>query len=530
MDNNEQKNEAGFLKETDRQIQLVVNNSDSDETTIDLGNVFHNMKLKKRIFAWVLALCLLLGITAPLLLYQFTKPYLTVSSVVTLRYEVPKKVRKLDENNKVIWVVPDDPEYEMVSDLTSPDGETLDLNQITSSYVLQTALDSIILSRPVTAANLRDNIKIQTVLTEESSRTKESLQGLADAKSTDAYNRLVNAEMKYKNRFIVTLTNGFGEEGSRIKLELKDEELKMVLDRILTVYNEYLVKTYADIKLPEDKFSGIDTQELDIMNSLDELRAGVDTLITYGEAKTETVKDYRSWKTGYSLTDWIETVKTFKNINVDYLYTNVSVNAVTRDKQALLTSYKYLLRNTQNELQKVNEEIDETDKILKSYKNDDIYISMQESDGAKTTKAATEYYNILILQQTKNHDKARELKISAADYEDRILRLEAAEETQVTEDIEAELICSIATAQSLYDQVRDHMEELYESPLYTTFEEHSVPQGKEESFLAASAKKMILGAIAGLIIGFGIWFLAGLLPEFSKDRKEQNTGKEAAGK
>ena len=30
--------------EPDRQIQLVVNRPESDEATIDLGNVFHNMK------------------------------------------------------------------------------------------------------------------------------------------------------------------------------------------------------------------------------------------------------------------------------------------------------------------------------------------------------------------------------------------------------------------------------------------------------------------------------------------------------
>lgn len=76
--------------------------------------------------------------------------------------------------------------------------------------------------------------------------------------------------MKYENRFIVTLTNGFGDEDSRVKIELKDGELKLLLDRILTVYNEYLVRTYADVKLPDDAFSIIDTQELDVLDSLDQ--------------------------------------------------------------------------------------------------------------------------------------------------------------------------------------------------------------------------------------------------------------------
>ena len=525
MDNNEQRNDAGLPKEPDRQIQLVVNNSQPDEDTIDLGNVFYNMKRLRHIFAWLLVLCLLLGVTAPLLLYQFNRPQLTVSSVVTLRYEIPTTVIRNGKRE-----IADNPVYRSVTDLTAPDGEDLDLNQITSSYVLQTALDSMTLSQPVTAANLRANITIRTVLTEESSRTRESLQGLAAVKNAEAYNRLTDAEMKYKNRFIVTLKNGFGDEDSRVKLELKDDELKMVLDRILTVYNQYLVKTYADLKLPEDKFSAIDTQELDIMESLDELQAGIELLLTYGEEKSDTVKNYRSWKTGYSLADWMETVRTFKSINIDYLYTLVSENAVTRDRKALLTSYKYLLRNAQNELQKINEEIEETEKTLKNYKNDDIYISMQESDETRTTKASTAYYNELVLLQAKNYDTARELKISVADYEDRILRLESAKGNEVTEDIETELTRSVATAQSLYDQVREHMEELFESPLYTTYEEHSMPQGKLQNFVTASAKKMIIGAVAGMVIACGLWFLAGLAPELSKNRKAQDTGKEAEGK
>ena len=81
MDNNEGRN--------DRQIQLVVNRPETDETTIDLGNVFYNMKRLRYIFAWLLVLCLLVGICIPLLLYQFTKPRLTVSSVVTLRERNP---------------------------------------------------------------------------------------------------------------------------------------------------------------------------------------------------------------------------------------------------------------------------------------------------------------------------------------------------------------------------------------------------------------------------------------------------------
>lgn len=513
--------------EKERQIQLVVN-SDQDEGSIDLGNVFHNMKLKKRIFAWVLVLCLVAGVCAPLLLYQFTKAPLTVSSVVTLRYEAPvaKDAEAIRNGRKTLA----EAEFEPVTDLTAPDGMELDLNQITSSYVLQTVLDSMTLSTPISASVLRNNIGIRTVLTEESQRVREALAGLADAKNADAYRQLQTAEMKYENRFIVTLTNGFGDEDSRVKIELKDGELKLLLDRILTVYNEYLVRTYADVKLPDDAFSIIDTQELDVLDSLDQLRAGLDSLYDYCEAKPDTVKNYRSWKTGRSLTDWMETLQTFKSINVDYLYAMVSENAITRDKTALLTSWKYMMRMAQNELDRINVNIDETEKLLKNYKNDEVFISMQESDAAKSTKTATEYYNNLILQQTEYYEKAAELKASIADYEDRIKRLDAKTWTAVTTTVEEELARSMSSAQSMYTSVREHMEELYESQMYTTFEDHSAPQGKEQSFITANLKKIIIFVVLFMAVGCGLWFLTGLAPEFSKDRKAGENGKEAAAK
>lgn len=526
MDNNENRTDM-LQSGSDRQIQLVVNHGDED-STIDLGNVFHNMKLKKRLFAWVLVLCLVVGVCAPLLLYQFTKAPLTVSSVVTLRYEAPKARFRAGLRSGKLSL--QEVEFEPVKDLTAPDGTELDLNQITSSYVLQTALDGMTLSKPITAAALSANIGIQTVLTDESQRTREALAGLAEVKNADAYKQLQTAEMHYQNRFVVTLKNGFGDEDSRVKIQLKSGELKLLLDRILTVYNEYLVRTYADVKLPDDTFSIIDAQNLDVLDSLDQLRAGIESLYDYCDVKPDTVKNYRNWKTGRSLTDWMETLQAFKSIDVDYLYAMVSENAITRDKTALLTSWKYMLRIAQNDLDRINVNIAETEKLLKNYKNDEVFISMQESDAAKSTKTATEYYNNLILQQTEYYEKAAELKTSIADYTDRITRLDAKTWTDVTPSVENELAHTMEAAQNLYSGIRTHMEDLFSSQMYTTYEDHSAAQGKEQNFITANLKKIIIFVVLFEALGCGLWFLAGLSPEFSKGRKERENGKEAAAK
>ena len=526
MDENRLSN---ITAENNRQIQLVVNQAEQE--TIDLGRILRNIKKRRRLFIWVLVLSLTAGVCAGLLWYQFTKAPLTVSSVVTLRYNAPVKIQqtKKDGSEQKEWIVPEDPEYSAVSDLSAPNGTALDVNQITSSYVLQSALNGMNLPETVTVSNVRANIRIQTFLTDESRRTKESLAGLAEIKNADAYKQLNDVEMKYQNRFVVTLQNGFGDEESRVKTELENSDLKLLLDRILSAYNDYLVRTYADVKLPGDTFSMIDIQTLDAPESLDRLRNGIDELYNYCNEKTDTVKAYRSWQTGWSLQDWMEALKTYRSISLDSLAAVIKGDGITRNKHTLFTGWRYSLRTAQNELDRVNGNIAEMKKILANYKNDEVFISMQESDTARSTRIVTDYYNELILQIATDQKAAAELKTVVADYENRISQLETAEVTAVTEEVEEQLSRSVAQAQTLYEMIRAHMEEVLSSPMFTTYEEHSAAQGKEKSFITASMKKVIVGGILGAIIACGLWFLAALVPELVRDRKEEN-GKEAPAK
>ena len=56
MEPNERSKDKGLTIDRDAQISVVVNTPDSEEETIDLGRVFHNMKIKSRVYAWVLVL------------------------------------------------------------------------------------------------------------------------------------------------------------------------------------------------------------------------------------------------------------------------------------------------------------------------------------------------------------------------------------------------------------------------------------------------------------------------------------------
>ena len=555
MENKERK-EKGLTIDKDAQIQVLVNStSDEDGDDIDLGRVFHSMKLRFRLYAWVLLLCMTVGLFAPLVLYQFTREPLKVSSVVTLKYDVPDP----SLTTEALQALQSDAELPMVpvNDLTAPcwgmvireDGtrtierEELDLTQITSSFVLQNAMDGMALSQPIQLDALRKNVVVERILSEDSRRQQEVASSMVEEKSVNAYQQVQDLQLRYENTFIVSLSNGFSSgDDDRNKVELKGFELRQLLDRILCAYNDYLVETYPYLKLPDDEISVIDTESYDIPESTEQLRLAVQRLHDYCDKMPAAVKEYRSWQTGRSLTDWMETLETVQEVNVDYLYTFVYTNNVVLDKKAIITSYNFQIRDTQSRLDEVNDNIATVQSILDTYKNDEIYVSMEESDASKSTKTTTDYYNELILQQTKNYEEAMTLEAKIVDLQNKIDSIgtttnleELSADQEKIKEAREDLANSIDTCSTVYASIRAHMEELIAHPLFTTYAAHSAALGKEKNFLQASSKNMLIGLVGGLAIGCFLWFMNSLIPEFSrrhedKEKAGTNSGSETQGK
>ena len=515
----------------DTRINLVLNNAHDSDGYIDMGNVFNNFRKLKRVYAWVLLLCFVACICASLLWYQATQPTLSVSSVVTLDYEVPNPVLDPSKNNNYTPSLLEDetiPRFIPVSDLTAPDGSELDLGQITSSYVLQSAISGLQLSQPVTLANLSSNIKIERILTEDSRRKQEVAASMLQDKNSSAYNQIQSIKLDYENQFIVTISNGFGNEDSRVKYYLTNNELRLILDRTLDAYNNYLASTYADITLPTNEFSVINAQALDLPESLDMIRTAIDNLTEYCNGKSDTVRTYRSWRTGFSLNDLVKHLKQVRSIDVDYLYAYVLSNRIAKDPNAMRTSYQYQLRTAQTNLDRINEDIANIQRMLENYKNDEIFISMQDSDTTKSTTAATNYYNKLVTEQSQNYARAAALETTIANLREKIDLISASAEPTDTQPYTEELESILRSCNTCYTRISTLMQEVTTSAFYTTYAEHSSAEGKSQSFIAGAFKKLAIGAFAGIVIGLGIWFLAALMPEFQDKKKESADAEEVA--
>ena len=82
----------------------------------------------------------------------------------------------------------------------------------------------------------------------------------------------------------------------------------------------------------------------------------------------------------YAEPDWMETLETIRESSVDYLYSYVYNASLVKDYATVITDYQYKLRNAETQLDIVNNNISTVQTILDNYKNDEIFVTMQESD------------------------------------------------------------------------------------------------------------------------------------------------------
>jgi site-specific recombinase XerD len=228
----------------------------------------------------------------------------------------------------------------------------------------------------------------------------------------------------------------------------------------------------------------------------------------------------------------MEELQIARSVNVDYLYAYVSTNSIVRDRDATITNYRYQMRRVQTNLDALNENVETIRDILDNYQNDQIVVSGQEEDAARSISSTTDYYNRLIMEQANTYDKIARLEEQIADLQYKLDSLYAAEADGIgaeeRQNIIAELSEALRVCRSVYAQIRELLEEIHESSLFTVFAEHTTPQGETANFLSAAAKKMLIGGIAGAVIACGIWLFSAFVEEFRGRAQKDGEGEEEA--
>ena len=481
-----------------KKIDLYINDTE-EEQGISIVNIFSYMKQRFHIFVYIILMTFIIGLLVPLLIYNFK-----------------------DKNESAIAVLGLD--YDGAEEGLAPDGTSLDISYLKSSYIIQNALSNVKLSKNVSVALVQSNLTITGVLTDETKQNLEILEELKELKSAE-YNKLVqNIELKYRAQYIITLKNGFKDGNS--KVTLPSDELAHLLTAITNSYAEYFNDTYQDNSLPNDYISAIDKDSLDLLDILDEIQVSLEYLEEYCNSRAKYISGFRT-SDGLSFEDLASTINTIKNSDIDYIYSYIYLNRISRYPSVQLTKYKYEKRQATLDLSEVNASITTLKNSIDNYKSDEIVISSVDNNNQPIkVKVNSNYYNELVFKLSLLNEEKTSLERKISRLDSKINMLEGAPVSEdKVEKAEEYVSSALENAGKIYNAVYNHSNELYSSNAYKNQYMHAITTTESDS-IRSSLKLFVIGAAAGLFIGLMAWGIDAVVLEFKNSKKEQEGGLE----
>ena len=474
---------------------------------IDLMNIFTNMGKRKKIYVWFILFCLFIGLLVPALIPQIRNED-AISAIISLRYPGAE-------------------------DELAPDGTELDLGKVMASNIVQAALNRTYLSYNLTASQVSTKMKVEKVLTDATNKQLEILQKYENTQYNEEYiKRLTSVEMDYKTSYIITLENGYTVDNKYVKLP--GTELATLLNNIIDEYRKEFFEEYGEFKLPDNKLADISLDELDYIEWLDCVNDILDSLEAYcKEPNRVAYNDYRSHKTGLTFNDISELVALVKDVQVEYLYSHVYFNCLSKDKENTLTNFNYRLLALNKQLDIINEKITTGKSVIENYKNDNILVTgagdETDEEYKMNVKRVTDYYNSLIMQQADYYVERASLTRKIANMNDKIEGFSAGTGTAYQISVvETETKHISDIMQKLYDLVKAQAEEIgagdsYMNSFVTTIDAVYY----EEAFVSLPDLLLLCkcGGI-GLLIGLLVWAMDGLILELKDSSARAKAAKQ----
>ena len=482
-----------------KKIDLYINNDNDGEQSISIMNVFSRLKQRFHIYGFVMLIGLLVGLLVPTIMYTTKDSKDTAVAIVGL-------------------------DYAGAEDGLDPRGEKLDITYVKSSYVVQTALNNVVLPQKISASQVQSNLKITGILTEETRQQMDIINKLEEIKNNEYGKLITSFSLRYRAQYVISLKSVFKDGNNKVTLSSADTS--RLLNAITDAYNDYFVDVYQEKRLPSDYLDAINSDKLDYLDTLDAISNSYDYLSGYCSDRASFVPNFRA-SNGKSFTDLSNMISTVKNTEIDDYYSYIYMNHVSKDKDVQLTNYKIEKREAEYQLDEVNANITNLQNSIDNYKPDKVTVN--DTNGSGTIEVdvyPAAYYQLVLDLKSLNETKsALQKRISV--LTDRIAMLEGPDATDEQKTKAQEYVTkALINAKNTYSLVKDVSAELFASNSYRSRYMHTVSTYTSEK-LTDNLKMFLIGGGVGFALGLVIWVADAFILEFKdvKRRNEQLEGK-----
>lgn len=482
-----------MAKKEERNLNVTIKNGsdDKDEVVVSIGGIFRN--LKKYFLPWLIIAAMLAVLVSGLAVFKTIRNKPALNALISFNYSGIEKGK-------------------------DPAGRNFDINIVKNSQVIADALikHDIDLEK---AAAIQESITFEGIIPSDAI-DKITVYKSVYENSTNG--NLAAAQAMLDVTFYPTQYKVYFNYNAA---GLSKTEAVQVFTDILEGFKDYFYEAYGYNKTLGTAVSNIDYQDYDYSEAVDIFRSTLSTLSRYvkGLASADT-NQFRSNQTGLTFNDLSQAISTVSNIDLDRISSYVSVNNITKDKEATKAYYQYRIDALNRDKDALTERLNNLTATIEGYQKDNILI-MAGADGSNAELSSNSgEYDKLVERKDAVATELAETKQSIKYYTQRKESLENA--TTSTPEMEAKVEADFAVLKEkltkLIEDTELTSEEYYETVEFAHAYNILVPPANSST---DTIKTVIGFAKLPLILAEGLLFVIYFAVAFVKSIKEENAKK-----
>lgn len=375
-----------------------------------------------------------------------------------------------------------------------PSGDVFDVNTIKSPIVIENALTKLGYSLE-DLEKIRQNISIDGIIPSDAIDRITTYKSVYENASTGAL--AAAQEMLDVSYYPTQYKINLNYSG----LSYKSDEAVQLFNTILECYRDYFFDTYGYNKALGSAVTALDYNDYDYAEAVDIFDSTLTSLRSYvNQLSEEDTTRFRSSTTGYTFSDLSAAIKTIQNMDLDSLSSYISLNNITKDKEALITYYQYRIDTLTREKTISEEKLLTITDSINTYQKDSVMIFGNGTDSINTNSSqASEEYDTLIKQkiqtQTDLSTAAQQINL----YSSRLALLQSkpvGADSKV-ERVEADLISINDKVNAMIESVNATADEYYETVTFANAYNILVPASASA---VSTIKKIINESMLMLLV------------------------------
>ena len=375
-------------KTNDKNLNITIQNKEKEDNdvVISISSIFK--KLKKYFLLWVIS---------AVVIFVLTFGYATLTT----------QIRKPMLNALISF------SYAGIEKGNDPNGRKFDVNTIKNPSIIESALTELNLGLE-NLELVREGISIKGIV------PSDAIDRITTYQSAYEVSGNINAAKEMLD--VTYYPTQFKVYFDYNNTDFDSDDATNILNTILTKYQDYFYEEYGYNESLGTAVSAISYESYDYSEAIDVFNNNLTTLRKYvKQLANEDSTRFRSAATGYTFDDLYQAIITIQDIDLDKVSSYITVNNLTKDKEAALAYYDYRMNTLNRQKTALEEQLKSVQDSIGAYEKDQIFIfsGTDEANTNMSSSVASEQYDNMVKEKLNLTEDLADTKQSINYYKER---------------------------------------------------------------------------------------------------------------